>query len=88
VNVKAQDMNVADETLERMIAEGDYIEPALDVTMTLTVFDPATNAPALDIDSNVIKFEIKGQIQTFIESNTDRTLELFQKNALNGPVNP
>ena len=79
VNVRAQDMNVADEALEAMIAEGNYVDPALDVTMTLKVFDPATGQPARDEGNEVIQFEIEGQIQTFIEDNTGRQLELFVK---------
>ena len=79
VNVRAQNMNVADEALEAMIAEGNYTGPALDVTMTLKVFDPATGGPARDEGNNVIQFEIDGQIQTFVEGNTGRQLELFVK---------
>lgn len=86
VNVKAQNVNVADETLEAMISEGAF-EDANDFTLSLSIIDPSTNQPIID-SGNTLKFEIKGQIQTFVEDNTGRSLDLFIKNPANGPVNP
>ena len=71
VNVKAQDLNVADQELEKMIAEWrDWtIEPGnKDVTIEVT------------IDGQKVK--VLGDIYTF--THNDRTIELFRAKPANG----
>jgi len=63
VNVKSQQLNKADESLELSISSNDYVEE-----------DPE----ALILDIGGDKISVDGRILTFTEDATDRSVRIFR----------
>jgi type II secretory pathway pseudopilin PulG len=67
VNVRSQDMNVADEEMEALIARGEYASYQK-VTMKVVVGEGADQ----------VEINVPGRILTFVNEKNGNTLEVFE----------